>query len=86
MSERAQHDILRPRVLLSAYACEPVKGSEPGVGWNWVRQLSQFAEVWVLTRANNRNSIEAAIAEHPLPHVHFVYYDLPRWMSFWKRS
>jgi glycosyltransferase involved in cell wall biosynthesis len=85
MSERAQHDVLRPRVLLSAYACEPVKGSEPGVGWNWVRQLSQIAEVWVLTRANNRTSIEAAIAEHPLPHVHFVYYDLPRWMSFWKR-
>jgi glycosyltransferase involved in cell wall biosynthesis len=84
MSELAQHDGLRPRVLLSAYACEPVKGSEPGVGWNWARQLSQFAEVWVLTRANNRSSIEAAVAEHPLPHVQFVYYDLPRWMSFWK--
>ena len=74
----------RPRVLLSAYACEPVKGSEPGVGWNWVRQLSQFAEVWVLTRANNRGPIEAALAARPLPHVHFIYYDLPRWLSFWK--
>src|SRR6185295_12842005 len=25
----------RLRVLLSAYACEPSKGSEPGIGWNW---------------------------------------------------
>lgn len=84
MRELTHSDDHRPRVLLSAYACEPVKGSEPGVGWNWVRQLSRFAEVWVLTRANNRGSIEAALAAQPLPHVHFIYYDLPRWMSFWK--
>jgi glycosyltransferase involved in cell wall biosynthesis len=84
MRELMHSDGRRPRVLLSAYACEPVKGSEPGVGWNWVRQISQFAEVWVLTRANNRGSIEAALAAQALPHVHFVYYDLPRWMSFWK--
>jgi glycosyltransferase involved in cell wall biosynthesis len=71
-------------VLLSVYACEPVKGSEPGVGWNWVLQLSQFAELWVITRANNRESIEAALAAQPLPHVHFIYYDLPRSVSFWK--
>ena len=25
----------RIRVLISAYACEPNKGSEPGVGRNW---------------------------------------------------
>ena len=61
----AQDAGLRPRILLSAYACEPVKGSEPGVGWNWVRQLSQFAELWVLTRANNRASIEAAVSRTP---------------------
>ena len=23
------------KILLSAYACEPNKGSEPGVGWEW---------------------------------------------------
>lgn len=38
-------------VLLSAYACEPGKGSEPGIGWNWARQLSlQGHEVVVLTQ------------------------------------
>ena len=42
------------KVLISAYACEPGKGSEPGVGWNWVRQIADFAkEVWVITKANN---------------------------------
>lgn len=78
--------LLRPKILLSAYACEPVKGSEPGVGWNWACQISQFAEVWVLTRENNRAPIERALAGQSMSNTHFVYYDLPRWMSFWKKG
>ncbi|MGO9021238.1 MAG: glycosyltransferase family 4 protein [Syntrophobacteraceae bacterium] len=74
------------RVLLSAYACEPGKGSEPGVGWNWARQIARFHEVWVITRANNRRPIEAALAHEPLPTAHFVYVDLPSWVSFWKKG
>jgi glycosyltransferase involved in cell wall biosynthesis len=76
----------RLRVLLSAYACEPGKGSEPGVGWNWVLQSARFHDVWVLTRANNRPAIEAALRREPLPNVHFVYHDLPGWARFWKRG
>lgn len=76
----------RLRVLLSAYACEPGKGSEPGVGWNWVRQIARFAEVWVITRANNRPVIEKALEKEPLSNVHWVYFDLPRWARFWKKG
>jgi len=74
------------RILLSAYACEPDRGSEPGVGWNWVRHLAREHEVWVLTRSNNRGMIEAALAHKPLKNAHFVYFDLPRWARFWKRG
>lgn len=74
------------KVLLSAYACEPSTGSEPGVGWNWVRQIARFHEVWVITRANHRGSIESALAKGPLPNVHWVYFDLPRWVRFWKKG
>lgn len=74
------------RILLSAYACEPEKGSEPGVGWNWVRQIARVHEVWVITRANNRDRIERALAKEPLPNVHRVYFDLPRWARFWKKK
>ncbi len=76
----------RLRVLLSAYACEPHRGSEPGVGWNQVRQAARFHEVWVLTRANNREAIESELARNPLPHVHWKYYDLPGWLRFWKKG
>lgn len=67
------------RVLLSAYACEPNKGSEPEVGWQRATHMLAFAdEVWVLTRANNQPVVEA----DPLSHsdgLHFIYYDLPGW-------
>lgn len=65
------------RVVVSAYACEPGRGSEPGVGWAWVELISEFAQVTVLTRANNRAAIEAAAAEHEwVRDVTWVYHDL----------
>lgn len=72
------------RVVVSAYACEPGMGSEPGIGWNWVRQIARFHQVWVITRPNSRHAIEAALAKEPLPNVQWVYYDLPRWACLWK--
>jgi glycosyltransferase involved in cell wall biosynthesis len=76
----------RLNILLSAYACEPGKGSEPGVGWNVAVELASFHNVWVITRANNRHCIEAELSRHPVPGLQFVYFDLPRWAAFWKRG
>lgn len=75
------------RVVISAYACEPGKGSEPYVGWTWVHAIAQVAdEVHVITRANNRESIEHALSDHQLGNVRFHYFDLPQWTRFWKRG
>jgi glycosyltransferase involved in cell wall biosynthesis len=74
------------KVLISAYACEPFKGSEPGIGWNWVLQIARFQEVWVITRENNREELERTLAEQPIPNAHFIYADLPRWARFWKKG
>lgn len=76
----------RLKVLISAYACEPEKGSEPGIGWNWVRQIARFHETRVVTRANNRATIEQALTREPMPNVHWVYFDLPNWLRFWKKG
>lgn len=74
------------RILLSAYACEPGKGSEPEVGWQWATGLARRGhEVWVLTRSNNRSSIEPAVAGLALSNLHFAYYDLPPWLVRAKR-
>lgn len=78
------------KILMSAYACEPNKGSEPGVGWRWALEMARLGhEVWTLTRENNRAGIEVGLV--PLgaalaSRLHFVYYDLPpRWRT-WKRG
>jgi glycosyltransferase involved in cell wall biosynthesis len=56
------------------------------VGWNWASQAARHHEVWVLTRANNRTSIETWLQNTPVLNLRFVYYDLPRWARFWKQG
>jgi glycosyltransferase involved in cell wall biosynthesis len=65
-------------ILVSAYACRPGEGSEPGVGWHIVRELSQYHRIWMLTRQNNRPAIEAALLQHPIAHLQVVYCEPPR--------
>lgn len=68
----------RSRLMVSAYACEPWKGSEIGVGWHWVLELSREFDLWVITRANNQEPIERWMAENPgYENIHWVYFDLP---------
>jgi glycosyltransferase involved in cell wall biosynthesis len=76
----------RLKVLMSAYACEPNKGSEPADGWNWVQQMSRWHDLWVLTRANNRSNIEQVSLPTSDGKIHWVYYDLPAWARFWKKG
>ena len=71
---------------MSAYACEPNKGSEPADGWNWALQMSRWHDVWVLTRANNRRAIEHVPPAGGPGQLHWAYFDLPPWARFWKRG
>lgn len=69
------------KILVSAYACRPGEGSEPGVGWNLVRELVKYHQIWVITRENNRPAIEAELATNPLPGLEFIYCEPPRWVQ-----
>src|ERR1051325_6999609 len=78
----------RLKVLISAYACEPHKGSEPEVGWQWALQMARFHDVTVVTRANNRAEIEGELRtlgdKERLPK--FEYFDLgPRTLALKKK-
>lgn len=72
------------RILISAYACEPDKGSEPGVGWEYAKHLAGLGEVWVVTRSNNQDVIDNELSKHPVKNLHVVFIDLPKWTYFWK--
>jgi glycosyltransferase involved in cell wall biosynthesis len=70
------------KILMSAYSCEPGKGSERGVGWNVVREVANHHEIWVLTRPDeSKEAIEAELAIRPVPNLHFVYFTLPFWQD-----
>lgn len=65
-------------ILVSAYACEPYKGSEQAVGWNIVLELSKKNIVHVITRANNQQPIEKFLKEKSNSNLKFHYYDTPK--------
>jgi glycosyltransferase involved in cell wall biosynthesis len=53
----------------------------------WSRMLARVADVWVVTRTNNRDAIEAVLPDVPeRDHLRFVYVDLPEGIRFWKRG
>ena len=62
-------------ILVSAYACEPLKGSEQGVGWNWVLQMAKNNNLHVITRANNQVFIEKHLPKEVENNIVFHYYD-----------
>ena len=74
------------KILLSAYSCEPGYSSERGVGWNWALQISKFHEVWVLTRLSNKEAIDEELTKKNFSDLHFAYFDLPKWLRFWKKG
>lgn len=67
-------------ILVLAYACEPLKGSEPGVGWNLSVALAEKHNVTVLTRRNNKECISEYLKSHPVNNLQFIFHDLPSWM------
>lgn len=76
------------KIFVIAFACEPGRTSEPGVGWNIVGELAKRHELIVLTRKNNRAVIETYLAGHPEDarnHVRFAYLELPEWFHKLKK-
>lgn len=69
------------KILMSAYACEPGRGSEPGAGWAWARAAAQDHEVWVLTHETNRAPVAAALVADPelAQRLHPVFIGNARW-------
>jgi len=79
----------RLRVLACAFACSPggcrgLGDGEAVLGWNIVKQLARFHEVWVLTHIWNREGIEASEAKLD-PNVQICYFDAPRGFRFLRR-
>ncbi len=75
----------RLRILMCAFACEPNRGSELGVGWNLAKAMATHHDVWVLTRTSSRDAIVKELDARPVPGLNFLYFDLPRWCGWLDR-
>jgi glycosyltransferase involved in cell wall biosynthesis len=65
------------KVLLSSYSCLPDAGSEPGIGWNWAKEIAACGhEVVVITRAVNQQKIQRVIKRDSVQNPRFVFHDL----------
>lgn len=62
------------KVLINAYACSPGIGSEPGMAWNWVKNLAKFCELYIITEGEFRERIEAVVPTlEQGGNMHFYY-------------
>lgn len=55
------------KILVCAYACDPYRGSEPGVGWAAVCRIARKHDVYVLTDAHNQDGWDRARKEGIIP-------------------
>ncbi|MFT3786194.1 MAG: glycosyltransferase [Tepidisphaeraceae bacterium] len=75
-----------PRILYIAYACEPHRGSEWGLAWNFVAEQSRTSEVWVIAHEDNRAALEPYLqAKHKGHPIHVTYVKLPAIFA-WMRN
>ena len=67
------------KILVSCYACSPFRGSEPGMGWSFVKGISDFHEVHVLVEQLKWESdIHKYLDEHPELKANLKFYDIKK--------
>lgn len=61
-------------VLINAYAVSPNWGSEPGVGWNWIKNIAKSCNVFVITESEWELEIQEAVELLPQKdNLHFYF-------------
>ena len=57
------------RILVSSFACSPLWGSEPGVGWHWLIELAKRHHVVLITHSHFREHLEPLLETPPWPRL-----------------
>lgn len=62
------------KILVSCYACSPYRGSEPGMGWSFIKGLSDYHEVHVITEKEKwEKDIKQFIEEKNITNIKFYF-------------
>ena len=68
------------KILINCYACSPYKGSEPGMGWNFIKSLCRLHELHIITESKFQQDLNQYFEEHPeeKPFYHFYFIEKER--------
>lgn len=69
------------KLLISAYACAPNRGSEHGCGWTWTTEIARLGyDATVLVSSAHRTAILAAARQEPaLQQIRWVFPEVAAW-------
>lgn len=72
------------KLLISAYACSPYQGSEPGVGWGFINELSMHHKLHVICESRYKKEISEYLYNNPSSSVvaNVKFYFLNRDRNF----
>lgn len=74
------------KILVSAYACSPGRGSEPGMGWNFVIGLSRYHEVHVISEEKFKLPVDEYLAKYTELKENLKFYFIVKKRNKWLRK
>ena len=66
------------KILVNCYACSPYKGSEPGMGWNFVSSLAKHHELHIITESKFEQDVASYFEENPNEKKYYRFYFIRR--------
>ncbi len=69
----------KPKVLVEAYECSPIRAHAPGAAWQILSRLAKWYNLWVITEETQyRNEVTDYLKSNPVlaEHMHFLF--IPR--------
>lgn len=74
------------KILINCYICSPYRGSEPGMGWNFIKCLSKRHELHIIVEEQSKGDLVRYFEENPEEKDFYHFYFLKREMHFtlWK--
>lgn len=62
------------KILVNCYACSPFQGSEPGMGWNFISNLSRIHELYIITESKFKADLDRYFEIHPKEKKYYKFY------------
>ncbi|MGC4031590.1 MAG: glycosyltransferase [Tepidisphaeraceae bacterium] len=75
------------KICFIAFCCEPGRGSEWGLGWSYVQEISRTQPVWVVVHDECRPALDKYLAEQHTGHpIYPTYVSMPAYLRWMKDS